>query len=63
MLGEYPQLVYMFSWPAWPVGFQGMPARVEGWDKAMRGSEDFKGEDSCDTVEMGQREERLQQAV
>lgn len=53
----------MFFWPAWPVGFQGMPARVEGWDKAIRGSGDFKGEDPCDTVEMGQREERLQQVV
>lgn len=63
MLGEYLQLVYMFSQPAWPVGFQGMSARVEDWDKAMRGLGEFEGEDPWDTVEIGQREEPLRQVV
>lgn len=53
----------MFAWPAWPVGFQRMSAGVEGGNKAIRGSREFRGEDLCDTMEIGQGKERLQQVV
>lgn len=49
----------------WPAASQGMPARVEGWDKAMNGGKKIGVEDLWDPLlKTGkQKKRRLQQVV
>lgn len=62
--GEDLQSVYLLLWLECPVGSQGTPARVGGWDKVLNVGGRLGGEDLCDPLEMkANGEERLQQVV
>lgn len=49
------KLASLLPWPEQPAGYQGMPARVGGWEK-MSTRRKTGGEDLCDPLETGQGE-------